>query len=66
MDDPLYATAEQRKSPWMAIAIDKNFSDARWQAQGPKLLEPTMIFIVDMQRPLKTSSVTYVSVNETS
>ena len=26
----------------MATAIDKNFSDARWQAQGPKLLEPTI------------------------
>ena len=26
----------------MATANDKNFSDARWQAQGQKLLEPTI------------------------
>ena len=26
----------------MAPANDKKFFDARWQAQGPKLLEPTI------------------------
>ena len=36
---------EQWKLPWMATAIDKNFSDARWQAQGPKFLEPTIVSI---------------------
>ena len=27
----------------MATANDKHFSDAKWQAQGPKLLEPTKV-----------------------
>ena len=29
--------------PWMAITNDKKLSDARWQAQGPKLLEPAIV-----------------------
>ena len=44
-------TDDQWKPPWMATAKDKNFSDARWQAQGPKLLEPTIthcLKLVDM------------------
>ena len=31
--------------PWMETANDKNFSDARWQAQGPTLLEPAIATI---------------------
>ena len=27
---------------YMETANDKNISDARWQTQGPKLLEPTI------------------------
>ena len=35
--------AEEQWNPtWMATAIDKNFSGAKWQAQGSKLLEPTI------------------------
>ena len=37
----LHATENQWNPPWMATAYDKNFSDARWQAHGQKLLEPT-------------------------
>ena len=29
--------------PWMETANDTNFSDNRWQAQGSKLLEPTIV-----------------------
>ena len=36
--------------PWMAIANDTNFSDAMWQAQGPKLLEPTIVHIECLAR----------------
>ena len=32
----------------MATANDKRFSVARWQAQGPKLLEPTIDGIGDV------------------
>ena len=38
-----HATYEQWKPPWLATANNNNFSDARWQAQGPKLLEPSII-----------------------
>ena len=27
----------------MTTAIDNHFSEAKWQAQGPKLLEPTVV-----------------------
>ena len=32
------------EAPMMATANDKKFSDARWQAQGPKVLEPTITY----------------------
>ena len=31
----------------METANDKKFSGARWQAQGTKLLEPTIVFAIE-------------------
>ena len=36
----------------MATAIDENFSGARWQAQDPKLLEPTIVIVIFIHVPL--------------
>ena len=38
--------------PWMDIASDKNYSDARWQAQGSKLLEPTIVKVLREGKPI--------------
>ena len=39
---------EQRKSPWMATTNDNNKGDARWQADGQKLLELTYIYAISI------------------
>ena len=31
--------------PWMATANDKHVPEGRWQTQGQKLLEPTVMLV---------------------
>ena len=49
--------------PWMATANDKNFSNARWQAQGPKLLESTMVKVYVMTLNLSKVDFIYMEQN---